>query len=465
MRFSLLIVGAAIFMRFRLSLHGKQILYQWSELENHLIHAPFGLARVLSTAYTHALYLTKLCWPQYLCYDYGFDEIPLITAFSDVRNLHTVGAYAVTLWCLRKAWRDPRSPFLSVVSLALFSFVPAANIVFPAGAVLAERLLYLPSVGFCLAIGCLVEEAQGNLARKYPKYPSRPRTVLFGGLILIFFVKCILRNREWQTEERLFDSAARVAPNSVKVLNNLAKIYLTSEHADTAINLLQRALHIYSPHAIAHLNMALAYGIKNKYNHAMQSLSNSMQLEHEYHAAHGYYGDMILTLFGDVHTPKAKQYVNTAARHLDFAVSAPRPHPTFLITRGIAAAASTDSVDAALMYFDLAEQQNALVAHENIDTDRIVDMSHAYNSLANTLVKQNRTELAKTIYQHGLQRFPSSIELLNNAAVLYSHEGNYHTALSIYAQALALDPDNAVIATNAGEYHAFDKCMIYRASN
>jgi len=44
--------------------------------------------------------------------------------------------------------------FLLLQSLALmvFPFIPASNLFFPVGFVVAERVLYAPSMGFCLLI-------------------------------------------------------------------------------------------------------------------------------------------------------------------------------------------------------------------------------------------------------------------------------------------------------------------------
>ena len=42
------------------------------------------------------------------------------------------------------------------LSLLVLPFLPASNVFFPVGFVVAERILYAPSMGFCLlvAVGC-----------------------------------------------------------------------------------------------------------------------------------------------------------------------------------------------------------------------------------------------------------------------------------------------------------------------
>jgi hypothetical protein len=97
--------------------------------------------------------------------------IPLVTLF-DVRNLATVAFYAVLG---RLAWyvcthqgphmraivmvrhfhfiRSLMLPSsLQALSLTVFPFLPASNLFFPVGFVVAERVLYAPSMGFCLLV-------------------------------------------------------------------------------------------------------------------------------------------------------------------------------------------------------------------------------------------------------------------------------------------------------------------------
>ena len=38
------------------------------------------------------------------------------------------------------------------LSLTIIPFLPASNIVYPVGFVIAERILYIPSIGYCLLV-------------------------------------------------------------------------------------------------------------------------------------------------------------------------------------------------------------------------------------------------------------------------------------------------------------------------
>ena len=54
------------------------------------------------------------------------------------------------LYCLlgHALYRAPRSPLLATgLALILLPFLPASNLLFPVGFVVAERVLYMPSLG------------------------------------------------------------------------------------------------------------------------------------------------------------------------------------------------------------------------------------------------------------------------------------------------------------------------------
>lgn len=95
---------------------------------------------------------------------------------------------------------------LSVAFLAL-PFLPATNILFYVGFVVAERVLYLPSSGLCLLLGL----GSATVWDSYRKY----RPVFFFSFVLVlvaFSAKTLFRNRDWHDEEALYRSAIPVNP-------------------------------------------------------------------------------------------------------------------------------------------------------------------------------------------------------------------------------------------------------------
>ena len=82
--------------------------------------------------------------------------------------------------------------------VAVLSFLPASNLVVTVGFVLAERVLYLPSVGFVLLV------AGGAQVLWKPASGLRPFLVTVITVILVTFAaRTALRNRDWASRETL----------------------------------------------------------------------------------------------------------------------------------------------------------------------------------------------------------------------------------------------------------------------
>lgn len=228
---------AALLTLLHLSLHGETKIYSWTVLENSIALLDDKSSRILSYAHVTALYIWKLVYPFNLSYDYGWPCAEHVTALTDYRNLGTLMAAIAILsigWCTLK---QMNAILLWSISLATISFVPASNLFFPVGTMLAERLLYLPSMGVCLGAGYslaqLIHSAKcpdnvvgENNAQKRVKGVS---FILLCAYLNWMAMKTIHRCTEWSTEARLFESALNVCAKSLKVLNNYAQLHLSTD--------------------------------------------------------------------------------------------------------------------------------------------------------------------------------------------------------------------------------------------
>lgn len=120
------------------------------------------------------------------------------------------------------------SVVLISITLLTLPFLPAANLFFYVGFVVAERILYLPSVGYCLLIGLglgklisvngKVREKSGkskhklSAGEKSRDMRSMLTIAFLVMLISVFCVKTIRRNMDWRDEESLYRSAVGVNP-------------------------------------------------------------------------------------------------------------------------------------------------------------------------------------------------------------------------------------------------------------
>lgn len=104
------------------------------------------------------------------------------------------------------------SALLVILGFLVLPFLPASNLFFYVGFVIAERILYLPSIGACLTIGAAISGTYGVARKSGCKKLAKGIlvvTMLFLGLMS---VRTILRNADWYDEESLYRSALRVNP-------------------------------------------------------------------------------------------------------------------------------------------------------------------------------------------------------------------------------------------------------------
>ena len=127
-----------------------------------------------------------------------------------------------------------------------------SNLVFNVGAFMAERFLFLPSAGLCLAAGGGLSLLAGSLS------PARKHLVplIVATMALFFMYRTIERNKVWKDDFTLYTHDVKVSANSAKGNNIAAKFYAyeagqsedttrRSEYYDEALRLFRRAVQIH----------------------------------------------------------------------------------------------------------------------------------------------------------------------------------------------------------------------------
>jgi len=228
--------------------------------------------RVLSALYLATENARLLVWPWVLSCDYSFNAIPFVKTHTDPRlytrvlplfgSLVTASAYA--LW-LAAARRDPR--LVVALSWVVFPLLPSSHIV-DLGLVLAERTLFLPSVGIALLLKFFVDHvvAATEPTPAHPDDRSRRRGPLAGlstaaiatlvacGILCGGFgVRTVVRNRDWANNTALFKAGHEAYPDSVKMLYMRGNSETNGVRAQAFY---KRAIEIYPFHCYCLSSMA-----------------------------------------------------------------------------------------------------------------------------------------------------------------------------------------------------------------
>jgi tetratricopeptide (TPR) repeat protein len=211
------------FVRAGLGMH-----MQIDPAENPLVAAGFWAAR-LTALKVVGKYLALLLWPVRLSADYSYNAVPVYSwGLWDWGDIQLViglaaltGAVLLAAGLARRGWGMARLALFFLLFF-LVAFSPVSNLVILIGSIMAERFLYLPSVGF---VGCVV--AMMWLLRE--RWPAlRPLRATAGwavvGLVCAALgVRTYARNLDWQDSLRLWTSTVTASPDSARAHYNLAK--------------------------------------------------------------------------------------------------------------------------------------------------------------------------------------------------------------------------------------------------
>jgi Tfp pilus assembly protein PilF len=190
--------------------------------DNSLMATKSGFQRKLTAIYILGLYLKLMVIPHPLSCDYSFDTIPMVKDAGNIGFLLALlvhaGLLAYAVWGFKKKLISSYAIFFYFITLSIVS-----NVFTLIGTNMAERLVFMPSLGFCLFIGFLVTELLKTdkifptaIAEIFSKKAAVWLILL--PIMAIFSVKTFSRNKDWKNVSTLFNADIKTVPNSVHML-------------------------------------------------------------------------------------------------------------------------------------------------------------------------------------------------------------------------------------------------------
>ena len=221
-------------------------------LENPLASAGFWTAKLTAVKVIGKLAWLFL-WPLHLSADYSFNAVPL---FGWRLNWEDAKALVALALCLAGAlaavrWRRSHRTASFFIGFFFVAIAPTANLLMPIGSIMAERFLYLGSLGLA---GCAVA-ALCLLGRRISRRAVWSAT---GVLCLALAARTYARNLDWRDEYHLWASAVKVSPGAARAHNNLGFALTEMGRLPEAIAELETALRILPDYPEAHCNLGVA---------------------------------------------------------------------------------------------------------------------------------------------------------------------------------------------------------------
>ncbi len=214
---SLLFV-AIIFILIRRSVTGLAAAEIHAGIDNLLVLAPDLAHRFATAVFIMGLYVKLFFFPHPLVFDYSAYQLSII-GLSDYRFIVSFTLFFAL--AVLAIWQFKKRNWISFG--ILFFFITASlssNIFILIGTSMGERLMFTPSLGWCLAIGYLISKisaVQVSYQSIRNFFQENIKPVALSLLIVIAFgVKTISRNPVWKSNYTLYSNDVHLSPNSAR---------------------------------------------------------------------------------------------------------------------------------------------------------------------------------------------------------------------------------------------------------
>ncbi|XP_058831025.1 protein O-mannosyl-transferase Tmtc3-like [Topomyia yanbarensis] len=400
-RLAVLCVATVALLFARLQIMGSQ-LPVFTRFDN-----PASVAstptRQLSYNYLASVNLWLLLFPCDLCCDWTMGTVPLVESFADPRNLITLAAYgllAVLVW-VAFAQTDRQKSAVIVMGLAfmVLPFLPASNLFFPVGFVIAERVLYMPSMGFCMLVAYGFQLLTERWSRKLS-------WCCLCFLLLSHSIKTYNRNADWESEYTIFMSGLKVNQRNAKLFNNVGHALESEGKFEEALQFFHKAVSVQEDDVGAHINVGRTYNHLKMFKEAEQAYLKAKSL-----------------------LPKAKPGESYQAR------IAPNHLNVFLNLANLISKNATRLEEADLLYRQAISMRS--------------DYTQAYINRGDILIKLNRTKEAQEVYERALLYDSTNPDIYYNLGVVFLEQGKASQALAYLDKALEFDPEHEQALLNS----------------
>jgi len=355
--------------------------------------------------YTNAITMSQafLDYIRWLFFPIG---IPIV-----VRELHlsiahsflapaVMASFVLIIVLLTTAVRLRNISGLVAFSIMYFfvTLLPVSNI-WPIVNFMASRYLYLPSVGFCLAVAGLLAAWTGRLSHA-ARYGWQRRAAIFAAAL--FLASCALLtirgNDTWANNVTVSSEMVKRYPRSARAHASMGTSFLKDGALDKAIEEYRIAVRLEPDTALYHKNLGAGYCAKGMLQEAQGELERAVVLYGGLPGLDVAYNDLGLAFEG----------------------------------KGLYREA-VDSYKKAAMF------NPASAAH--------------YFSLGNAYDKAKDYQAAIQAYRKAIEINPGYLEAYNNMASTYADSGDIDKALELWNRILTVDPGFATAHFNLAVFY------------
>ncbi len=246
---------------------------------------PLG-ARLANALVAYPRYLLKTFWPVNLCVFYPLpDHWPLLPVLGAAMLLLTFSVSAF-------AWSRSR-PYFWVGWFWFFgTLVPTIGVVQVGSQSMADRYMYIPSLGLFMIVTWGLAELSQAWSRRSTLSAGKENHLsglvcFISAAVLLSCVMCTTRQiRYWHDEEALFRHALEATPDNYLAYDHLAKVCEQTERKPEAESLYLALLRLKPRYPEGHYNLGTLEMERGNLDAAAEHLSAAIALRPGFASAH-----------------------------------------------------------------------------------------------------------------------------------------------------------------------------------
>ncbi|HMK24478.1 MAG TPA: tetratricopeptide repeat protein [Chitinophagaceae bacterium] len=283
-----------------------------SILNNTMNAAPDNASKYATIFYILLRYIGLLIFPHPLSCDYNFAQIKIQTFSDPAAMIGVILYFGLGIYALIKFRKKSIVAF--GILFYLITLAPVSNLFFLGGSTMAERFMYIPSLGFCIVLAhFLIKLTKAESVKKGAKnlfqFFSLNKRLFFFVLIIcaLYCIKTISRNKDWKDDITIFSHDIKISPNSATAHfilgSSLAKSVLSSpdkkNQADTfkiAKSHLKRAIEISPDYRTAASYLGFLYLSENNNDSAYFYLKGGIEKAPDDPELNYYFGTALFNL-------------------------------------------------------------------------------------------------------------------------------------------------------------------------
>lgn len=437
-------VTAALYLLIRGSVLGS--LSNETEIQvinNSLLGAPDFITRFASSMSIMGKYLLLLIFPHPLVFDYSFNQVKNVP-ITDFKALLSLMVWiALFIYAVKGIRKKELKSFGILFFLITISLV--SNVVFLIESTLAERFLYMPSLGFCLAVSVLIISIlKSNVSQVLSSfsYMLKKNTALFtvvAVVLILFSIKTISRNTCWKENLVLLENDVKLSPESARIRYAYGSALLIEKalkekdeplkqnYLDKAIVQLEKGVSILNTYADAFYHLGLAYKEKKDYANAIKNFESARKSKT---------------------FPTSDFYISSGVAY----GSAGR-YPEAVADLKKAMEIDPKSFDAhnnlGIYYTDMGQIENAVSVLENASSLAPEKESVPYN-IGNAYAKAGNYNKAIEYYLKATKINDKYEDAYNNIGNCYAAMKDYQAAIPYFKKVIELNPNNQKVLNNIG---------------